>query len=76
MKRTIAKTLGKLIERIAAAFYEALDAFVRHLGGEKVSIHRSRIILRHRSWVIANTATESLKTGKPIKIQYPAKVGL
>ncbi len=55
-------------ERIEATFYQALDAFVRHLNGEKVTVPSIEDGLKAQ--VIADTATESLKTGKPMKIQY------
>jgi len=55
-------------ERIEATFYQALDAFVRHLNGENVIIPSLEDGLKAQ--VIADTATESLKTGKPMKIQY------
>jgi myo-inositol 2-dehydrogenase/D-chiro-inositol 1-dehydrogenase len=53
-------------ERIEASYYQALDAFVRHLNGERVEIPSLDDGLKAQ--VIADAATRSLQSGQPVKL--------
>jgi myo-inositol 2-dehydrogenase/D-chiro-inositol 1-dehydrogenase len=53
-------------ERVEATYYGALDAFVRHLEGDKVELPSLDDALRAQ--IIADAATRSLQTGQPVGI--------
>jgi myo-inositol 2-dehydrogenase/D-chiro-inositol 1-dehydrogenase len=54
-------------ERVEASYYQALDAFVRHLNGEPVEIPSLDDGLKAQ--LIADAATRSLQTGQPVRLQ-------
>ena len=55
-------------ERMEPTFYQALDAFIRAVQGEKTEYPTLRDGLMAQ--VIAEAAVESLKTNQPVKITY------
>lgn len=55
-------------ERVEATYYNALDAFARHLEGEPVDIPSLEDGLKAQA--IADAATRSLRAGQPVRIDY------
>ena len=49
-------------------YYDAVDAFVRHLNGEQVALPTLEDGLKAQ--LIADAATSSLRTGQPVRINY------
>lgn len=55
-------------ERVEATYYDALDAFLRHLDGEQVDLPSLDDGLKAQ--LIADAAARSLQEGRPVAIEY------
>lgn len=60
-------------ERVEATYFEALDAFVHHLEGDEVDFPSLEDGLRAQA--IADAATQSLRTGQPVRLEPDADQG-
>jgi myo-inositol 2-dehydrogenase/D-chiro-inositol 1-dehydrogenase len=62
-------------ERVEATYHDALDAFVRHLEGETAAVELPSLDDGLKAQLIADAATESLRTGQPVRIDVDQAVG-